>query len=98
MVQLGLWAAPDLERVRNRGATGTHAVHAVMPLSEVVANYGEVADTLRGGVGALAGAGRESPAEDDAQEYDARRAWSSPGSELDIELRQGGASFAADEV
>ena len=22
MVQLGLWAAPDLERVRNRGATG----------------------------------------------------------------------------
>ena len=50
MVQLGLWAAPDLERVRNRGATGTHAVHAVMPLSEVVANYGEVADTLRGGV------------------------------------------------
>jgi LPS sulfotransferase NodH len=50
MVQLGLWAAPDLERVRNRGATGTHAVHAVMPLSEVVANYDEVADTLRGGV------------------------------------------------
>ena len=50
MVQLGLWAAPDLERVRNRGATGTHAVHAVMPLSQVVANYAEVADTLRGGV------------------------------------------------
>ena len=48
--------------------------------------------------GALAGAGRESSAGDDAHEHDARRAWSSPGSELDIELRQGRASFTADEV
>ena len=49
-------------------------------------------------LGLWAGAGRESPAEGDAQEHDARRAWSPPGSELDIELRQGRASFAADEV
>ena len=48
--------------------------------------------------GPLAGAGRESPAGDDAHEHDARRARSSPGTEPDIELRQGRACAAADEV
>ena len=50
MVKLDLWKAPDPERVRNRAAASTHAVHATLPLSEVVANWGELAEALGGSV------------------------------------------------
>ena len=50
MVKLGLWKAPDPERVRNRAAASTHAVHATLPLSEVVANWDELAEALGGSV------------------------------------------------
>ena len=50
MVKLGLWKAPDPERVRNRAAASTHAVHATLPLSDVVANWGELAEALGGSV------------------------------------------------
>ena len=44
------WKAPDPERVRNRAAASTHAVHATLPLSEVVANWDELAEALGGSV------------------------------------------------
>ena len=50
MVKLDLWKAPDPERVRNRAAASTHAVHATLPLSEVVANWDELAEALGGSV------------------------------------------------
>ncbi len=50
MVKLALWKAPDPERVRNRAAASTHAVHATLPLSEVVANWDELAEALGGSV------------------------------------------------
>ena len=50
MVKLDLWKAPDPERVRNRAAASTHAVHATLPLSDVVANWGELAEALGGSV------------------------------------------------
>ena len=50
MVKLGLWKAPDPERVKNRAAASTHAVHATLPLSEVVANWDELAEALGGSV------------------------------------------------
>ena len=50
MVKLELWKAPDPERVRNRAAASTHAVHATLPLSEVVANWDELAEALGGSV------------------------------------------------
>ena len=45
-----MWKAPDPERVRNRAAASTHAVHATLPLSEVVANWDELAEALGGSV------------------------------------------------